>query len=75
MVIAKDSWLKLAWGPIALHSHLPGKDDWTGFLRDAGFNVVEVGTRPATLYILARKVVTNGQKEDRIRYRTARPGA
>jgi|SRR5580658_1252299 ubiquinone/menaquinone biosynthesis C-methylase UbiE len=55
MVIAKDLLVKLTWGPVFMHTRLPGRDRWTGFLRDAGFEVVESGTRPATLYFLARK--------------------
>jgi ubiquinone/menaquinone biosynthesis C-methylase UbiE len=55
MVIAKDLWVKFTWGPLFMHTRLPGLDRWTGFLRDAGFQVVESGTRPATLYFLARK--------------------
>jgi len=55
MVIAKDFWVRFAWGPIFLHSGMRGPDRWTSFLRDAGFEVVEQGTRPATMYFLARK--------------------
>jgi SAM-dependent methyltransferase len=55
MVIAKDVWFNLAWGPLFPHSRLPGRDFWTGSLRDAGFQVLETGTCPATLYLLARK--------------------
>jgi SAM-dependent methyltransferase len=55
MVLAKDAWLTVAWGPIAMHGRLPGKSDWEGSLHDAGFAVAEAGTRPATLYFLARK--------------------
>jgi len=55
MVLAKDVWFELAFGPIFPHTRLPSRDRWAGFLRDAGFEVVETGTRPATLYFLARK--------------------
>ncbi|HUE23209.1 MAG TPA: class I SAM-dependent methyltransferase [Bryobacteraceae bacterium] len=55
MVIAKDLWMDLTWGPLLMHARLPGRDCWEGFLRDAGFQVLESGTRPATLYFLARK--------------------
>jgi SAM-dependent methyltransferase len=55
MVIAKDLWLKLTWGPLLMHARLPGPDLWAGLLRDAGFQVIESGTRPGTLYFLARK--------------------
>jgi len=55
MVLAKDAWLTLVWGPVALHGRLPAKTDWEGWLRDTGFAVVESGTRPASFYFLARK--------------------
>jgi len=55
MVIAKDLWVKLTWGPLFMHTRLPGRDQWVGFLRDAGFQLLEDGTRPATLYFLVRK--------------------
>jgi SAM-dependent methyltransferase len=55
MVIAKDLWFNLAWGPLFPHTHLAGRDQWNGFLHDAGFEILETGTQPATLYFLARK--------------------
>lgn len=55
IVLAKDVWFELAFVPILLHNRLPGRDRWTGFLREAGFEVLETGSRPATLYFLARK--------------------
>jgi ubiquinone/menaquinone biosynthesis C-methylase UbiE len=55
MVLAKDAWLTVAWGPIAMHGRLPRKSDWEGSMHAAGFEIAEAGTRPATLYFLARK--------------------
>lgn len=55
MVIAKDVWLGFAFGPLLLHSGTASLARWTGLLQDAGFQVVEQGTRPGTLYFLARK--------------------
>jgi len=55
MVIAKDFWLKFAFGPLLLHSGTRSPARWTGLLQDAGFQMVEQGTRPAPLYFLARK--------------------
>ncbi|HKW96806.1 MAG TPA: methyltransferase domain-containing protein [Bryobacteraceae bacterium] len=55
MVIAKDFWLKFTFGPLLLHSGTRGPEWWTTRLREAGFETIEQGTRPATLYILARK--------------------
>jgi ubiquinone/menaquinone biosynthesis C-methylase UbiE len=55
MVIAKDPWLKLTFGPLLLHSGTRPAAWWTSHLQAAGFQLVEQGTRPATLYFLARK--------------------
>jgi ubiquinone/menaquinone biosynthesis C-methylase UbiE len=55
MVITKDFWLQFTFGPLLLHSGMRSPERWTSLLQDAGFAVVEQGTRPATLYFLARK--------------------
>lgn len=55
MLVAKDGWVKFTFGPILLHSHTRGPDWWTGRLEEAGFQVLEHGARPATLYLLSRK--------------------
>jgi len=55
ILVAKEFWLDIAWGPVVLHTHMHGPRDWERFLRDAGFKVVEEGTQPGTLYLLARK--------------------
>jgi ubiquinone/menaquinone biosynthesis C-methylase UbiE len=55
MVIAKDPWLQFTFGPLLLHSGTRGSTWWAGSLQDAGFQVVEQGMRPATLYLLGRK--------------------
>ena len=55
MVITKDSWLKFAFGPLLLHSGTRSPAAWTSLLQAAGFQIVEQGTRPGTLYFLARK--------------------
>ncbi len=55
MVIAKDAWLQFTFGPLLLHSGTRSPERWNGLLQDAGFQVVEQGTRPGTLYFLARK--------------------
>jgi hypothetical protein len=38
-----------------MHAGMRGAGRWTELLNEAGFDVVEQGTRPATLYFLARK--------------------
>jgi len=55
MVITKDRWLQFTFGPLLLHSGMRGADWWQQALQAAGFHVVESGTRPATLYFVARK--------------------
>ena len=55
MVIGKDFWLHFAFGPLLLHSGTRSAAGWTSLLQDAGLQVVEVGQRPGTLYLLARK--------------------
>ncbi|MGA2134336.1 MAG: class I SAM-dependent methyltransferase [Bryobacteraceae bacterium] len=55
MVIAKDHWVAYTFGPLLMHSHMTAGDFWDQKLRDAGFQILEDGTQPATKYILARK--------------------
>ena len=55
MVIAKDKWLQFTFGPLLMHSRMVAGDYWESRLRDAGFEIVESGHRPATHYIVARK--------------------
>lgn len=55
MVLAKDFWLKFAFGPLLLHSGTRSQAGWTSRLQEAGFQMVEQGTRPGTLYFLVRK--------------------
>ena len=55
ILITKEFWLNVAWGPVVMHSHMHGPRDWEDFLRDAGFKIVDEGTQPGTLYLLARK--------------------
>jgi ubiquinone/menaquinone biosynthesis C-methylase UbiE len=54
MVVANDPWVMLAFGPALMHND---RDDgwWSGRVEEAGFQVLEQGRRPATLYILARR--------------------
>jgi ubiquinone/menaquinone biosynthesis C-methylase UbiE len=58
MVIANDAWVMFGYGPLMMHGMHGGlrtPEDWTTYLQAAGFQMVEQGTRPATLYFLARK--------------------
>jgi SAM-dependent methyltransferase len=56
MVIGKDPWLQFTFGPLLLHSGTRGASWWTNGLEQAGFKVEEHGTRPASLYLLARRL-------------------
>jgi hypothetical protein len=55
MVIEKDAWMNFTFGPLLFHGGTRGAGWWLESLRGAGFAVAESGTRPATLYFLARK--------------------
>jgi hypothetical protein len=55
MVVTKDRWLQFTFGPLLLHSGMRRAEWWQQTLQTAGFAVAESGTRPATLYFLARK--------------------
>jgi ubiquinone/menaquinone biosynthesis C-methylase UbiE len=55
MVIAKEPWVQFTFGPLLLHSGTRGSAWWTQRLQEAGFQVLEQGTRPVTLYLLARR--------------------
>jgi SAM-dependent methyltransferase len=59
VTINSDFWVKFAF-PTAIHGHgywgwKANEDLWRGRMIDAGFDVVEVGARPATMYVLAKK--------------------
>ena len=56
MVIGKDPWLQFTFGPLLVHHGTHGAEWWTSRLQQARFQVVEHGMRPATLYLLSRKL-------------------
>jgi SAM-dependent methyltransferase len=55
MVVANDRWTKLAFGPLLSHGGTSGSGWWRDRATAAGFEVIEEGTKPATLFILLRK--------------------
>lgn len=55
MVIGKEPWVQFAFGPLLMHGGPRGPAWWTQRLQEAGFQVLEQGTRPVTLYLLARR--------------------
>lgn len=56
MVIGKEPWGQLAFGPLLQHGGARGSVWWNARLKEAGFQVLEEGTRPVTLYLLARRL-------------------
>ena len=56
MVIANEPWAKFTFGPLMAHGGTRGADWWSGHVQRAGFEIVEEGTRPLTLYLLARRL-------------------
>jgi len=56
MVIGNDPWAQFAFGPLLKHGGTRGPAWWTGRVQEAGFQVLEEGTRPLTLYLLARRL-------------------
>lgn len=55
ILIGKEPWGFLTFGPLLMHGGPRGPDWWTARVREAGFQVLEQGTRPLTLYLLARR--------------------
>jgi ubiquinone/menaquinone biosynthesis C-methylase UbiE len=55
MLIANDSWEKFTFGPLLSHGATRGSTWWTARVQEAGFQIVEQGVRPLTLYVLARR--------------------
>ena len=56
ILIAKEPWLQYTFGPMLMHTGLRGANWWAPRLQEAGFQILEQGTRPATLYLLARRI-------------------
>jgi SAM-dependent methyltransferase len=56
MVIANERWAKFAFGPLLSHGGTRGAEWWTTHVERAGFQLIEHGTRPLTLYVLARRL-------------------
>jgi ubiquinone/menaquinone biosynthesis C-methylase UbiE len=55
MLVHKDIFMKLTFGPLLFHGGTRAPEWWAGELGNAGFAVEEQGTKPATLFFLARK--------------------
>jgi ubiquinone/menaquinone biosynthesis C-methylase UbiE len=55
VLVANDRWVKFAFGPLLSHGGTRGSAWWGARVKEAGFQVVEEGTSPATLYFLLRR--------------------
>ena len=58
MVINPDIWTRIAFPFFMHHGYFGGSADherWRSYLTNAGLEIVEQGTAPGTLYLLARK--------------------
>jgi ubiquinone/menaquinone biosynthesis C-methylase UbiE len=55
ILISNDRWAKFAYGPMLTHGGTRGAAWWTARLQEAGFQVLEQGTQPVTLFLLARR--------------------
>lgn len=56
ILIGKEPWGVLTFGPLLMHGGPRGPAWWTARVQEAGFQVLEQGTRPLTLYLLARRL-------------------
>jgi hypothetical protein len=48
MIIANEKWAKFAFGPLLSHGGPRGAAWWTAHVQQAGFQIMEQGTRPLT---------------------------
>jgi len=55
ILVENDRWTKLAFGPLLSHGGARGAKWWRETATAAGFQAIEEGTAPATLYLLLRK--------------------
>lgn len=55
MLVHNDAWVKFAFGPLLSHGGTRPASWWTARIQEAGFEINETGTRPATLYLLATR--------------------
>lgn len=55
MLVSNDRWVKFAFGPVLSHGGTRGPAWWSERVREAGFETLETGTTPATLYFLLRR--------------------
>src|SRR3984893_16001100 len=56
MIIANEKWAQFAFGPLLSHGGPRGAAWGTTHVQQAGFQILEQGTRPLTFYLLARRL-------------------
>ena len=55
LLLVNPDWLTWVFAPPIAHHPRPDPTRWRSLLEEAGFSVVEEGTKPATLYFLTQK--------------------
>ncbi len=55
ILVGNDRWTKFAFGPMLTHGGTRGPGWWRQRAGDAGFQVLEEGTAPASLFFLLRR--------------------
>lgn len=55
MLVGNDGWTKFAFGPLLSHGGTRGPSWWREKAKEAGFQVLEEGSAPATLFFLLRR--------------------
>ena len=56
LMVVNDDWrTRFAFGPLLTHGNLPSAEWWEEVAEEAGFEVIESGTRPATVWIVLGK--------------------
>jgi ubiquinone/menaquinone biosynthesis C-methylase UbiE len=64
MLVSNDRWVRFAFGPLLSHGGTRGAAWWTERVKAAGFQVVEQGQPPATLYFLAKREILDKSGSD-----------
>jgi ubiquinone/menaquinone biosynthesis C-methylase UbiE len=55
ILVNNDGWAKFAFGPLLSHGGTRSPAWWAARAKEAGFQIVEEGTTPATMYFLLRR--------------------
>ena len=55
ILVANDAWVKVAFGPMLAHGGVRGREWWRARVAEAGFQILEEGASPATMYFLLQR--------------------